>query len=169
MDCINTLHSTCSKICQNAHKSPLLLFTSSCFPCHLPHKVSHTILLFCPLQTHTLFFCPLFSYIFPTGDMHFQIHFAPNTWCLFSLLFQRAVDSLWFQNISGDACQVIIVLLILFTVIACKYGSNHPRDWIFSTSKLRTHMLCVLPVFPWTGSSFHPDGKPSRVLHFYTQ
>lgn len=65
MNCVNTLHSTCSKICQKAHKSPLLFFTSSRFPCPPPHKVSHTTLLFCPLQTHTLFFCPLFSIFFP--------------------------------------------------------------------------------------------------------
>lgn len=37
--------------------------------------------------------------------------------------------------LSGGTCQ--IVLLILFTVISHKYGCNHPRDWMFSTSKLR--------------------------------
>jgi len=67
MNCVNTLHSTCSSICQKAHKSPLLFFTSSPVACPPPHEVSCTTSLSCPppslcKQTHALIFIFFFNF-----------------------------------------------------------------------------------------------------------
>lgn len=65
MNCVNILHSTCSKICQKAHKSPLLFFTSSHFPCLPPTRSSTPPCCSAPYK-HIPFFSALyFSFFFP--------------------------------------------------------------------------------------------------------
>lgn len=135
MNCVNTPHSTCSSICQTAHKSPLLFFTSSCFACPPPHEVPSTTSLSCsPPSLHKQADAPFFScwrHAFPKSlcTLHavpFSVSSFPELWTRFSL---RA-------PLAAGACQIIVVLSKIFTVITHKYGSNHPRGWMLSTSKL---------------------------------
>lgn len=135
MNCVNTPHSTCSSICQTAHKSPLLFFTSSRFACSPSHEVPSTTSLSCsPPSLHKQADAPFFScwrHAFPkllctSHAVPFSASSFPELWTRFSL---RA-------PLAAGACQIIVVLLKIFTVITHKYGSNHPRGWMLSTSKL---------------------------------
>lgn len=81
-----------------------------------------------------------------------------------SLLFLRVGTHYSLRALLGaDACQVIVVLPIVFTILTHKCGSNHLRDQMLSTPKLgakqkglHPHALLVT-CLPLTGEQF-----PSR-------
>lgn len=96
-----------------------------------------------------------FIFLFPAEDMHFQSRFAPNM-CRFASSFTELLAHFGFRTPLG-ACQIIVVLLMLFTVIAHKHGTNHPRDWMFPTSKLRAENAApICSAFYLTCSAWRP-------------
>lgn len=129
---------------------PALLPASSPAPprCPAPHPVStNTCSVLFLLETHISNLC---------------LHLACGAFP--SLLFLRVGTHFSLRVLLGaDACQVIVVLPIVFTIIICKYGSNHPRDRMLSTPKLgakqkgfHPHAL-LFTCLPLTGEQF-----PSR-------